>query len=70
MKAFMDEDFLLENETAKKLFMNMRPKCLSSITTATSIRSRLLKTINSVILPMHGLAVITINAHDQIKRRS
>ena len=35
MKNFMDENFLLQTETAQKFIMNMRLKCLLSITTAT-----------------------------------
>ena len=39
MKAFMDEHFLLKNETAKRLYrnciMNMRQKCRLSIIIVT-----------------------------------
>ena len=35
MKNFMDENFLLQTETAQKLYHDMRLKCLLSITTAT-----------------------------------
>ena len=34
MKNFLDKDFLLESETAKKLFHDWAEKCLFAITTA------------------------------------
>ena len=34
MKNFLDKDFLLESETAKKLFHIGQKKCLFAITTA------------------------------------
>ena len=35
MKNFMDENFLLQTETAQKLYHEHAAKCLLSITTAT-----------------------------------
>ena len=35
MKNFMDENFLLQTETAQKFIMNIRQKCRLSIIIAT-----------------------------------
>ena len=59
MKAFMDKDFLLETETAKKLFHDYAEKHRFWTTIAISIPKRLLRIVSSTTSLRYGWAAIT-----------
>ena len=59
-RSFMDQDFMLKNDTAKHLFTTIRKISLSSIITVTSLPKRSMKTEDLIILRKYGSAERTL----------
>ena len=61
MKPFLDQDFLLSTETAKKLYHEVAEQMPISTITAISIRRKLLRIGNLITFLRSGSAATTIN---------